>query len=300
MKELRIILLQAVWGLAMLKAGDLLPLSEARKVNPEYFTPGIVSPLNIKGENGYVVCVFGNRDFASESDEEILSYLKIRAKKDILTYLQNTSAQSIECNIEKFKAIYKWNDGDLIYASYYIPISGIQENQIAKNKDAFVTLQKSSPQSAKITEKVDQKFDNTNELKIALKQLEDDFIGSSLLSEKKLLDYKEMSLKYDNIVLRSFLNLKENPSSEKDLNSIAINAEKNANNKMALSAYLRLREVKSTNHEEIDFKIASLNDEIGNYIIALEYFTKFKESYRTSKKMPHVLKKISELQFKIK
>jgi hypothetical protein len=84
MKELRIILLQAVWGLAMLKAGDLLPLSEARKVNPEDFTPGIVSPLNIKGENGYVVCVFGNRDFASESDEEILSYLKIRAKKDIL------------------------------------------------------------------------------------------------------------------------------------------------------------------------------------------------------------------------
>jgi hypothetical protein len=300
MKELRIILLHAVWGLAMLKAGDLLPLSEARKVNPEYFTPGIVSPLNIKGENGYVVCVFGNRDFASESDEEILSYLKIRAKKDILTYLQNTSAQSIECNIEKFKAIYKWNDGDLIYASYYIPISGIQENQIAKNKDACVNLQKSSPQSAKITEKVDQKFDNTNDLKIALKQLEDDFIGSSLLSEKKLLDYKEMSLKYDNIVLRSFLNLKENPSSEKDLNSIARNAEMNANNNMALSSYLRLREIKSTNHEEIDFKIASLNDEIGNHSIALEYFTKFKESYRTSKKMPHVLKKISELQFKIK
>jgi hypothetical protein len=300
MKKLRIILLQAVWGLAMLKAGDLLPLSEARKVNPEYFTPGIVSPVNINGENGYLVCVFGNRDFASESDEEILSYLKIRAKKDILSYLQNLSAQSIECNIEKFKAIYKWNDGDLIYASYYIPISGIQENQIAKNKDAFVTLQKSSPQSAKITEKVDQKFDNTNDLKIALKQLEDDFIGSSLLSEKKLLDYKEMSLKYDNIVLRSFLNLKENPSSEKDLNSIAINAEKNANNNMALSAYLRLREIKSTNHEEIDFKIASLNDEIGNHFIALEYFTKFKESYRTSKKMPRVLKKISELQFKIK
>jgi hypothetical protein len=300
MKELRIILLQAVWGLAMLKAGDLLPLSEARKVNPEYFTPGIVSPLNIKGENGYVVCVFGNRDFASESDEEILSYLKIRAKKDILTFLQNTSAQSIECNIEKFKAIYKWNDGDLIYASYYIPISGIHENQIDKNKDAFVTLQKSSPQSAKITEKVDLIFDNTNDLEIALKQLEDDFIGSSKLSEKKLLDYKEMSLKYDNIVLRSYLNLKENPSSEKDLNSIAINAEKNANNNVALAAYLRLREIKSTNHEELDFKIASHYEKIGNHAIALECFRNFQEIYRTSKKMPHVLKKISELQFKIK
>ncbi len=284
----------------MLKAGDLLPLSEARKVNPEYFTPGIVSPVNINGENGYLVCVFGNRDFASESDEEILSYLKIRAKKDILSYLQNLSAQSIECNIEKFKAIYKWNDGDLIYASYYIPLSGIQKNQIAKSEDVLVTLQKSSPQSAVITEKVDLKSDNTNDLKLALEQLEDDFIGSSKLSKKNLLTYNEMSMIYDNIVLRSYLNLKENPSSEKDLNSIATNAEKNANINVALAAYHRLREIKSTDHEELDFKIASHHEKIGNHATALECFRNFQEIYRTSKKMPYVLKKISELQFKVK
>lgn len=300
MKELRIIFLQAVLGLALLRAGDLLPLSEARRVNPEYFAPGVVSPANINGENGYMVCVFGKRDFASESDEEILSYLQIRAKKDILSYLQNSTSQSIKFNIRKFTAIYKWKDGDLIYVSYYIPESGIQKKQIAKNEDILLPAQKSSPQSAIISEKVELTSENTNDIKLALRQLEDDFIGNSKISEIKLLKFREMSKVYDNKLLRNYLNLKENPSSEKDLNCIAITADQNANNTAALVAYLRLRGIKSTNHEEIDYKIASLYEAKGDIVSALENFRKFQEIYRTSKKMPIVLKKISELQFKIK
>lgn len=300
MKELRIIFLQAVLGLALLRAGDLLPLSEARRVNPEYFAPGVVSPANINGENGYMVCVFGKRDFASESDEEILSYLQIRAKKDMLSYLQNSTSQSIKFNIQKFTAIYKWKDGDLIYVSYYIPESGIQKKQIAKNEDILLPAQKSSPQSAIISEKVELTSENTNDIKLALKQLEDDFIGNSKISEIKLLKFREMSKVYDNKLLRNYLNLKENPSSEKDLNCIAITADQNANNTAALVAYLRLRGIKSTNHEEIDYKIASLYEAKGDIVSALENFRKFQEIYRTSKKMPIVLKKISELQFKIK
>lgn len=300
MKELRIILIQAVLSLALLKAGDLPALSEARGVYPEYFSPGVVSPANINGENGYVVCVFGKRDFASESDEDILSYLQIRAKKDILSYLKNSTSENFKCNIERFIPIYKWKDGDLVYASYYIPESGIQKEQLAKKDDTTIPVQKNTLQPVEVSQQVEVTSKNTSEAELFLKNLEEDFIGKNIIEDVNLLEINSKFKKNTNKLLDNYLNLKKTPNSECDLTAIAIKAEQTKNTKVALTAYLRLKEINPINPEEIDFKIASLYESDGDLAKALDKYKKFNENYRTSKKTPLVLKKISELQFKIR
>lgn len=297
MTKLRAALFLLASFVSIVHAGESLLLPEARQRNPEFFQPGLVSPSSINGKDGYVVCVYARKDFASESAQEIINYLTLRAKKDLIDFLEQNKNHKHEYSINSFDELYQWQDGDLVYANFFIPTAGIQK--LVKNDVLQIESQKSSHISVAIHNENDKVAPLPNlDLNEALKHLEDEFMGRSSLDSETHLKIISLSKSNFNELLKDYLTLKQMPNSIDSLKSIALYNENDNKPDVALNAYMRLRGFSPTLIEEHEYKIASLYEQINDLPNALKEYSKFNDNFRTSRLSPVVLRKINLLKQK--